>query len=118
MNHLSWVMGSANVGHLPRIRSVSGLAESHTSPKSCCLPVWFQLVVGFLGMKFDVVAYNVLIRACGQALKPELGVALLDEMRANGLHPDVISYTSAMESMLQHGRPAQALALLDEMVRA
>ena len=62
-------------------------------------------------------SYNLTIKACSEAGKPELASSLLVRMRKAGVPPDTVSCATVITAWAREGEPDKALECLEEMRR-
>ncbi|TVU02795.1 hypothetical protein EJB05_51689, partial [Eragrostis curvula] len=63
----------------------------------------------------DIVEYNVMIKAYGQAKQYESVSSLIESMKESGIPPDKCTYNSSIQMFSVGGFPQKAKKLLDEM---
>ncbi|XP_050235175.1 pentatricopeptide repeat-containing protein At1g80550, mitochondrial [Mercurialis annua] len=67
------------------------------------------------GMKLDVVAYNIAIRAIGLSQGVDFAVRVYRDMRELGCVPNVATYNTIVKLFCENGRFKEAYKVLDEM---
>ncbi|XP_020591216.1 pentatricopeptide repeat-containing protein At5g02830, chloroplastic isoform X2 [Phalaenopsis equestris] len=73
------------------------------------------------GIKLDVAAYTVAIKACAQNGKPSLAFSLFEEMKRDKLKPNLVTYKTLLRSRSQYGslrEVQQCLAVYQDMRKA
>ncbi|XP_028548148.1 pentatricopeptide repeat-containing protein At5g02830, chloroplastic isoform X2 [Dendrobium catenatum] len=73
------------------------------------------------GIKLDVVAYTVAIKACAQNGNPRLAFSLFEEMKRDQLKPNWVTYKTLLRARSQYGslcEVQQCLAVYQDMRKA
>ncbi|CAJ1400856.1 unnamed protein product [Effrenium voratum] len=74
-------------------------------------------LLGAMGPKADVIAFNTAIVACGKGLRWPVAVALLARLRPSSLAPSVVTYSSVMSALERSRQWELAVELFEEMRR-